>query len=218
MSELEFDLGNEIDVAAKAVEQKQAVVKYNEKVEQLSDKIVYHMQNKTAVSEQVVEILIPFLEVAVEMQAIIEVITEINSVVDLIGEAIGLIDGTMNQNQSFLTEQSTVKLGWFAKIKRKLQQKALITANKRRAEDIADRLVCQYEIAMGLAGSFKEIPDRLNRAMGKAKKNNRTGGGNKSAGGNYQMSDGLRKILTDKGADLGTSSSPSTGGGISDGL
>ena len=49
MSDLDYDLSSDIDVGVKKIEQKQAIVKYNEKVEQLSDKIVYHMQNKTAV-------------------------------------------------------------------------------------------------------------------------------------------------------------------------
>ena len=237
MSDMDFDLEAQIKAETAAIEQKQAVIKYNQKVEQLSDKIVYHMQNKTAVSEQVVEILLPFLEVAVEMQGIIEIITSVNEVVNLIGEAINLLDTTMQSSQQAIINTNQVKYNWFTKLKRKMQQRAAINNNKRRAEAIADSLVGHYEIAMALAGSFKQVPDKIHGAMDRLKRNKR-GKGNK--GGNaahekYQMSDGLKKILTDKGADLesagysgggssysagssSASSSSSDSGSLSDGL
>ena len=233
---MDFDLEAQIKAETAKVEQQQAVIKYNQKVEQLSDKIVYHMQNKTAVSEQVVEILLPFLEVAVEMQGIIEIITSVNEVVQLIGEAINLLDTTMQSSQQAIINTNQVKYGWFQKLKRKMQQRAAINNNKRRAEAIADSLVGHYEMAMSLAGSFKQIPDKLHGAMDRIKRNKRGKGKRGSeTHEKYQMSDGLKKILTDKGADLesagysgggssysggssSSSSSSSDSGSLSDGL
>ncbi len=224
MSDMEFDLSAQIEAEQKVIQQKQAVAKYNEKVDQLSEKIIYHMQQKTAVSEQVVEILLPFLEVAIEMQGIIEIITSVNEVVQLIGEAINLLDTTMQSSQNAILSTTQVKYGWFQKLKRKIQQRAAINNNRRRAEAIADSLVGHYEMAMALAGSFKQIPDRLHGAMDKLKRSKR-GKGNKDSKTHekYQMSDNLRKVLTDKGADLdgmgyssgGGSSSSGFGGGSS---
>ena len=221
----------EIDAEINKIKQQQAVARYNQKVDELSEKIVYHSKLKTETSQQIVEILLPFLEVAIEMQGIIEIVTSINEVVTLIGDAINILDTTMKSSNDVLTSTTQVKYGFFQRMKQKMQIRRAKANNQRRVKSLTDNIVGHYEMAMSMAEQFKVIPGQMRSAMNRVK--NRNNKKKKTKGGTeeptrYELSDNLKKVLSDKGADLegmgygaGAASAapaaPATGGGASSG-
>ena len=218
-------LGQELEGELKKMEQKQAVARYNAKVDALSEKIVYHSKLKTETSQQIVEVLLPFLEVAIEMQGIIEMVTSINDVVELIGDAISILDTTMQSSRNILGTTNKVKYGFFQRMKQKMEIRRAKSNNQKRVKSITDQIVGYYEMAMSMAEGFKTVPvqmrSALNRIKNRNQKKRRKGNGAAEEPTRYELSDNLRKVLSDKGADLegmgygagsGSSSSGSTGG------
>ncbi|MBQ8380865.1 MAG: hypothetical protein IJY18_03125 [Clostridia bacterium] len=221
-SSLRQELGEEM----RKIEQKQAVAQYNQKVDALSEKIVYHSKLKTETSQQIVEVLLPFLEVAIEMQGIIEMVTSINDVVQLIGDAISILDTTMQSSRNILGTTNQVKYGFFQRLKQKMEIRRAKLNNQKRVKSITDQIVGYYEMAMSMAEGFKTVPVQMRSALNRIKNRNqkkKRGKGAAEEPTRYELSDNLKKVLTDKGADLESmgygsgSASSSTGGGASSG-
>lgn len=206
MSDVNYDSPDvEIEGELNKIRQKQAVARYNQKVDELSEKIVHHSKIKTETSQQIVEVLLPFLEVAIEMQGVIEIVTSINEVVTLIGDAINLLDTTMKSSNDVLVGTTTVKYGFFQRIKQKIQIRRAKTNNQRRVMALTDSIVGHYELAMGMADQFKVIPEQMRATMARIR--NKNAGKKKKKGApaeptKYELSDNLKRVLSDKGADL----------------
>ena len=81
-----------LDTQINELQKKKQVEEYKASVQRLADKIVHYSNSQSPVSEQMVEVLLPFLEVAMVMESTIEMMTELDSVIGLIGNAINILD------------------------------------------------------------------------------------------------------------------------------
>ena len=174
------------------------VEEYKGRVETLADKIVKYSQSQSPVSAQMIEVLVPFLEVSIVMEGIIETMTELNSVINLIGTATELLDQTMESSQKIITGTMGVKYGWVRRIKRKIMMAQAKANNRARARQICDQVSGLFEIASDMRSIFGTIPAEMNRAMEKVNGRKRRGKGEAPAP--YEMSPGVKALLASKGA------------------
>lgn len=231
MSDLSYSISDAINVGMQDFDREEQIEQYKASVEQLADKIVAYSQSQNPVSAQMVEILIPFLEVAVIMEGIIETMTELASVIKLVGDAISILDSTMKSSQEIIQSTNNVKYTWLRRLKRKIMMRRAKANNRARAKEISDNIVDYYEMATELGAAFKDVPASMNRAMEKIKgRRNRKGNDPATP---YAMSPDLRAMLEKRGAKFdnlgytadGTapatkSNTPTSGegGGYSEGL
>ncbi len=191
-----------LDTQINELQKKKQVEEYKASVQRLADKIVHYSNSQSPVSEQMVEVLLPFLEVAMVMESTIEMMTELDSVIGLIGNAINILDQTMESSQNIITATVGVKYTWFTRIKRKIMMARAKANNRARAKAIAEQVSDFYEMAIQLKDVFATIPENMRKTMDRINRRNK---GGKSAEGTpigYQMSPGIRDLLASRGANL----------------
>ncbi len=171
---------------------------YSLRVSELADKIVKYSQSQSPVSAQMVEVLVPFLEVTMVMEGIIDTMTELDSVMGLIGNAMNILDQTMESSQQIMASTIGIKYTWLRRLKRKIMMAKAKANNRARAKAICEQVTDFYEMAHEMRSIFGTIPAEMSRAI--EKMNGRKHRGNSGAPTPYEMSPGVRDLLASKGA------------------
>ena len=189
---------SKIDVLQKELALKKQREEYSLRVSELADKIVKYSQSQSPVSAQMVEVLVPFLEVTMVMEGIIDTMTELDSVMGLIGNAMNILDQTMESSQQIMSATMGVKYTWLRRLKRKIMMAKAKANNRARAKAICEQVTDFYEMAHEMRSIFGTIPAEMSRAI--EKMNGRKQRGNSGTPTPYEMSPGVRDLLTSKGA------------------
>ena len=171
---------------------------YSLRVSELADKIVKYSQSQSPVSAQMVEVLVPFLEVTMVMEGIIDTMTELDSVMGLIGNAMNILDQTMESSQQIMASTMGIKYTWLRRLKRKIMMAKAKANNRARAKAICEQVTDFYEMAHEMRSIFGTIPAEMSRAI--EKMNGRKQRGNGGTPTPYEMSPGVRDLLASKGA------------------
>jgi hypothetical protein len=145
-----------------------------------------------------VEVLVPFLEVTMVMEGIIDTMTELDSVMGLIGNAMNILDQTMESSQQIMASTMGIKYTWLRRLKRKIMMAKAKANNRARAKAICEQVTDFYEMAHEMRSIFGTIPTEMSRAI--EKMNGRKQRGNGGTPTPYEMSPAVREMLTAKGA------------------
>ena len=191
-----------LDKQITELQKKKQVEEYKASVSNLADKIVLYSQSQSPVSGQMVEILLPFLEMAMVMESTIEMMAELDGVINLIGSAMNILDQTMESSQNIIASTVGIKYTWWRRLKRKIMMAQAKANNRARAKAIAEQVADFYEMAIQLKDVFSTIPQSMHATMERINNRNKRGkkGADTSIG--YQMSPAIRDMLASRGANL----------------
>ena len=128
-----------LDKQLTELQKKKQVEEYKASVSNLADKIVLYSQSQSPVSGQMVEILLPFLEMAMVMESTIEMMAELDGVINLIGSAMNILDQTMESSQNIIASTVGIKYTWWRRLKRKIMMAQAKANNRARAKAIAEQ-------------------------------------------------------------------------------
>ncbi|MBO5737375.1 MAG: hypothetical protein J6S04_06160 [Clostridia bacterium] len=181
----------------------------NQLVEKVIEEELKAQQNQ---GEQTImgEVLMTFLDVALEMKEMMNTLKAINVAMECLGDAIGFLDQALEFDNQMLSDSLQVKYGFFQRMKQKSQQKKAMKNNMRRMESVIQSITMKYQMATSMMDMFGSMNVKLHKMMNlrmekrkKVKKSAPTGGIATSDSPARRM---IAQAMADRG--LGTVSAP----------
>lgn len=113
------------------------------------------------------QIMITFLDVALQMEDAINLTNDVGTAMGCITEAIGCMDDILQTNEFQIESTLSVKHGFFARRARKKKLQKAIRNNAGRMKQICDTLVGNQEMAQAIVNSLKKSSIKMQIMMQK---------------------------------------------------
>lgn len=109
-----------------------------------------------------------FLDVALEMQVLMDNISAINEAMSCMTDAISFIDSAINLDKLFIDESTKQNYGFFARMKMKRKQRKAIKNNVNRMYALADTIYMKYDMANSMSQAMAQMGIKLKAKVKKA--------------------------------------------------
>ena len=113
------------------------------------------------------QIMITFLDVALQMEDAINLTNDVGTAMGCITEAIGCMDDILQTNEFQIESTLSVKHGFFERWKRKRKLQRAIRNNAGRMKQICDTLVGNQEMAQAIVNSLQKSSIKMQIMMQK---------------------------------------------------
>lgn len=175
-----------LELEKKKREKERREQKFEEGLNQLVEKVIEEeLKAQQNQGEQTImgEVLMTFLDVALEMKEMMNTLKAINVAMECLGDAIGFLDQALEFDNQMLSDSLQVKYGFFQRMKQKSQQKKAMKNNMRRMESVIQSITMKYQMATSMMDMFGSMNVKLHKMMNlrmekrkKVKKSTPTGG------------------------------------------
>ena len=160
--------------------------KFEEGLNQLVEKVIEEeLKAQENQGEQTIigEVLMTFLDVALEMKEMMNTLKAINVAMECLGDAIGFLDQALEFDNQMLAGSLEVKYGFVQRWKQQRMQKKAMRNNMHRMEMVIQGITMKYKMATSMMDMFGTMSTKLHKTMNirmekrkKAKKSAPTGG------------------------------------------
>ena len=203
-------------------EKKQKMKEYDDKIAGLADKTIdfileYGQEDFRS------QMLLSFLDVALEMKDVIKMLDGINVAMACIFEAISFIDTAISFDTVLQEESLQQNYGFFARWKRKRRMKKVIRNNQNRLTVAVDNILGQQKMAQDISDALRESSMRMRMTMDKRAAKRQKAEAKKAAQGKATVSSGtpgkaqalIAELMKARGLDAPekTEDAPAAGGG-----
>ncbi len=113
------------------------------------------------------QIMLTFLNVAIEMRDAIELTNDIGTAMSCITEAITCMDDILQENMFQIEGTLTTKYGFWERRRRKKQLKKAISNNAGRMKQICDMLIGNQQMATAIVNSLRASSIQMQKMMQK---------------------------------------------------
>lgn len=163
------------------------------------------------------ELMMSFLDVALEMRETIEMMSAINIAMSCIFSTIEFIDEAINFDQELQEASLNNKYGFFARLKNKRRLKKVIKNNQNRINVAIDNILGQKQMAEYISESLRKAVMKMKISIGKqnekrakqAAKKNLPSKGTTAFGGESKASKLIEEIMKRRMGDDYAKSAPS---------
>lgn len=163
------DLINEVQREARELQLKRKQEKDKKNFEaglvRLAEKVI---EKEKDPNDTLYILLRSFLDVALEMQVLMENISAINEAMSCMTDAISFIDSAINLDKLFIEESTRQNYGFFARMKMKRQQRKAIKNNVNRMYALADTIYMKYDMANSMSQAMAKMGIKLKSKVKKA--------------------------------------------------
>lgn len=142
---------------------------FDQSVLELADRALEAQQTR-GLEDPITELLVNFLEVAIEMQDTMQTLATINSAMECITGAIEFLDNALVVDQAMMEGTLSHKYGFFARLKQRRLTQRVVRNNKNRMKQIMGNLQMKMEMAQSMVTIMKEFSLSLKKANSKKKK------------------------------------------------
>lgn len=145
-------------------EKKQKLQEYDEKIAGLAQKAIDFI-TEYGQEDFRSQMLVSFLDVALEMKDVIKMLDGINVAMACIFEAISFIDTAINFDTALQSESLATKYGFFARLKHKRRIRKVIRNNQNRLNVAIDNILGQQKMAQDISESLRASCTRMRMTM-----------------------------------------------------
>lgn len=160
------DLKQEAEKLRLERERKQKMQDYDAKIMGLADKTIDFMLEYGAEDFRS-QMLLSFLDVALEMKDMIKMLDGINVAMSCIFEAISFIDTAINFDTALQNESLQQSYGFFSRWKRRRRMRRVIRNNQNRMTVAIDNILGQQRMAQEMTEALRASCIRMRMTMNK---------------------------------------------------
>ena len=143
--------------------------KFDQSIEELADRALEAMETRGK-EDPITELLVNFLEVAIEMKDTMQTLEAINGAMQCVTDAIQFLDNALSMDQLMIESTMQHQYGFFARLKHKRQAKRAIRNHKNRMKQIVTNLEMKMEMAKSMVAIMKEFSVSMKKMSDKKKK------------------------------------------------
>lgn len=160
------DLKQEAEKLRLERERKQKMQEYDGKIMGLAEKTIEFIETYGEEDFRP-QMLLSFLDVALEMKDVIKMLDGINVAMSCIFEAISFIDTAINFDTALQEGSLEQSYGFFARWKRKRRMRRVIRNNQNRMNVAIDNILGQQKMAQDISESLRASCTRMRLTMNK---------------------------------------------------
>lgn len=160
------DLRQEAEKLRLERERKQKMQEYDGKIMGLAEKTIEFIETYGEEDFRP-QMLLSFLDVALEMKDVIKMLDGINVAMSCIFEAISFIDTAINFDTALQEGALEQSYGFFARWKRKRRMRRVIRNNQNRMNVAIDNILGQQKMAQDISESLRASCTRMRLTMNK---------------------------------------------------
>lgn len=160
------DLKQEAEKLRLERERKQKMQEYDGKIMGLAEKTIDFIE-EYGEEDFRPQMLLSFLDVALEMKDVIKMLDGINVAMSCIFEAISFIDTAINFDTALQEESLQQSYGFFARWKRKRRMRRVIRNNQNRMNVAIDNILGQQKMAQDISESLRASCTHMRLTMNK---------------------------------------------------
>ena len=177
-------------------------------------------QQERGAEDSITELLVNFLEVALEMKETMSTLTAINGAMQCITDAISFLDSAVDMDQAMMDVTLQHKYGLFSRIRQKVRTMRAISNHRRRMKQIIANLSAKMQMAESMVAIMKKFSQNMQKTNARKKKKAAAAGG---AAAPSRAAAFLADLAKTKGVDTSaapaaaapaTDSAPDTSGGV----
>ena len=171
MGEMKEEREKREQAEAKELEKERAKQAYERKRAMFQEKKMELAEQVAEFEEQdnpMASMMMTMLDVVIQMESTINMINGVNVAFDCISQALGCIDGLIDFNQGIFAESLTHNYGFFARLKRKREQRKAIRNNASRIKQVCDNIQATLDMAQDMSASMSELSTRVAIMMNKS--------------------------------------------------
>jgi hypothetical protein len=156
----------ERDIDRQKYQKQQNEQRFNARLDELAI-VADRMERERGAEDHLTVLMQAFLEVALELQDMMQSINSISTAMECLSDAINFIDDAINFDKLLFQQSAAEKHGWFARQKsRRLMRKA-IRNNTGRMYELAESMVYKYKMVIGLSDAMQDACYKMKTVMGK---------------------------------------------------
>lgn len=125
------------------------------------------MERERGAEDHLTVLMQAFLEVAIELQDMMQTINSVSTAMECLSDAIRFIDDAISFDKILFEESAAQKHGWFARNKSRRLMKKAIRNNTGRMYELAESMVYKYKMVVGLSDAMQEACVKMKSVMGK---------------------------------------------------
>ena len=214
----------ELEIRQMAREKERKEQHFEEGLSKLVDKVIEEelkAQQNQGQQTIIGEVLMTFLDVALEMKEMMKTMQAINVAMECLGDAIGFLDQALEFDNQLISNSLEVKYGFFQRWKQKQQQKKAMKNNMHRMEMVVQSITMKYQMATSMMDMFGSMNTKLHKMMNlrmekrqKAKKVETTVSSNADSPARKMIAEAMAsRGLTPTTAPSAPATAPSVSGG-----
>lgn len=157
---------NEREIDRQRYQKQQNEQRFNARLDELAI-ATDRMERERGAEDHLTVLMQAFLEVALELQDMMQTINSISTAMECLSDAISFIDDAINFDKILFQQSAAQPHGFFARQRsRKLMKKA-IRNNTGRMYELAESMVYKYKMVIGLSDAMQDACMKMKSVMGK---------------------------------------------------
>ena len=145
---------------------------FDEGLNRLADLAVEYQTTRQ--DDSITDLLTTFLDVALEMQEMMQTVEAVNLAMQCVNEAINFLDTANKMDEDMITATMETKYNVFTYWKQKIRNQQAIRNHRNRIRNFANNLGMKFDMARGMVDAMQDFAKSLNRT---AKRQKKKGGG-----------------------------------------
>ena len=125
------------------------------------------MQRERGADDHLTVLMQAFLEVAIELQDMMQTINSVSTAMECLSDAITFIDDAISFDRLIFEQSAAQSHGFFSRMKARRMMKKAIKNNTGRMYELAESMVYKYKMVVQMSDSMQEACLNMKEVMGK---------------------------------------------------